>query len=413
MSARLPRWLWLLLPAAAVLVIIGLNELAASWQLERARQRYEREVGPVEPAEWFPASDLGPAENGGALLQRLVAAWPLGEASDALLSELAAEPAAGWSDETLLRLAPDLEGAADWLRALERLPATERSSLGIEPYTVLDGSLPEDWLAIRRVGRMAKVLARDSIARGDCGAAVTWTVSLERVAAYLAAEPLVVLQLLALDQTSQLQRMAREVVDRCGAETVEPLGKALDHHAALRQGFAGALGAEGAIGHRRALEVEATWLERWTPGHPKRGAAATLDVYRELATLVREAREPDALRAEAGVADLAVDERGSLGEVLRAALLPNLLEGVTRERLVEAADRLTRAGIEIVQGDPASEAIRDRRGLVGDALEAEPVAAGLRLVFPRSRAWLEDEGREADASLLEWGIRTVAEPTEE
>jgi len=407
------RWLAVAGGAALVLVALATLRIALGKALgdrvaERERGRFEREVGPLEPAR-LAAPAVADADNAVPAVVAAVAAIDLSAAERRLLdcaSRCAAlAPAPGAELDALLQRQ---RGALDALRRAAERPA---SSFG--PRQELFHGRRVDSASWLTASRLAAADGERALARGDLARFDAAVATLHGLAVALRREPITVFFLLGeaverleldlirtrvagagrLPEASSLAGRVGELA-RLPAVAQVLHGEAVFALDMLRRT---PVVPRGGASPRERLEA---LLWPWSAGHVEAGQLAGL---REA---IRFAGRPQAqwpateaiLAARPGRLRVWLDPTAPL-DLFGPALMPHLLEIVRRGQQLESAERLAALALDVARRRDATGALPET--LAGfaaarpDAVAAELPVYRLEgdghatLELPTARALLE------------------------
>lgn len=426
---------------AVVALRIALGKSLGDWVAARERARFEREVGPLDPAR-LASPNLADADNAVPVLVAATKALALAVDERDLLRR--SELDGGLDEAGLAALDARLAARDDELAALAAAARRPGSSFG--PRTELFHGNRFDLSSWLTAARLAAADGRRALAAGDrprldraLDVLLGMTVAIRREPIAHFAIVGAALEKIQLDLVrAELAAGAEAAELRRLASDLERLRELPDAHAVMH--------GEAVLGHdmlRRTPIVrrpEASPRERiealvwpWSEGHVEAGYLAG---WRELARYARtpEARWPPVDRivdGRQGTLRRWLDPTAPF-ETVRTMLFPNLLSAVRRLQQLAATEQLARLAVAIAsraardgalpvslegfadaaRRDPAGDApLRYTLGADGSATLDAPVA---RERVRRALDPAPDAGRPADERslrLLTWTIPPPAAPS--
>ena len=390
MSRRFRRAVVLTLAALAALVLLSaaVGKALGPWALERAKQRFARELGPLD--RWT-REDPVPAEadNAALALRRAVGALRLTEEDVRRLREVASSPEPPAEAEALRAL---LARHAEALAWLDEAAARPHSSFAARAAYFGGAPSAEDPSSLLRTARLSTALGRLALAEGDDAGLERALGHLGALAAVLRRERVLVTSFLAgAVERSLYELLWRRAARPGGAElfaAVDRLLRRIESSPGLRDALATEAALSAALLRSRAeqgLDPPQTWGDRlrslvspWTAQHLE---AELLDTYVDLARALERppADQPARLRRPVWLRALDVAFPWHGPRWLSSLLIPNLLDSLHKERRLECERRLARLAVDL-------RLAAARQGAYPDRLpEGPPVAlSGERPLFVRT-----------------------------
>lgn len=416
MKRRPLRLIAAALASAALLLLAGalLFRVHSQRRLDAAETRFLDQAGPLEPAAYAPAAVREPANI--AAWMKAGAAALLMEGEDRhLLAELDDRPVSQWSAPERRRIEAVLGELRPALELLHRGAELSDSSFGLHYAAGPTMPIPsEGGVQLLRASSLLAIECRLALARSDLEGALRSARGVERIAAALGHEPILLLSILAETVTHRYLLLLRSILESDPPESVlAGLAADLHHREALCEPLARAVAFDGTGAYH-------AWLQGVFQGRIDLRlfatsrflgpliAARTLEAYLEL---VRLAKIPDLL------ADLPSEPPAKVRPWdLHLLLMPNFTDALLRDKATASALELARLAIQarrvaLLEGrypdSPGAMAFIQSlpSALSGEAVLLEPTASGgIRLAYPEAKRLLEEreasEARRAD--LLDW-----------
>lgn len=402
----------------AVLLAAIVLRLVFESRLEAAEARFRSEAGPLELAVYAPPDVTDPM-NIAAWLQAGAAAILVADEDRGLLAELDDRPSAEWSQEERQRaeaLLAELEPALTLLHGAAEL--TE-SSFGLQYGAGPNMAIPNG-IDLLRASSLLAVDARLALERGDLERARTSTRAVERVAAALGREPILLFVILENAVTHRHLLLLRHFLDsEPTAHVLSELAADLRHRETQRSPTSRALAFEGAGAYAAwglglspvPSGLRMPWPLRFLEPLI---AARTLETF---VGLVETTESPGKV----------VHQRPYQAavwpwEAYSMLLVPNVVDVLNKDRVTGSALELARLAIELRRTALAEGRYPDTLVSVGDrppapsALSGEmPVyertdSGGVRLAYPEARRRWEEydqvdtRRREEREELLSWEL---------
>jgi hypothetical protein len=356
-ALRRAAWAALALVALACLRI-ALGKSLGGWVAARERARFEREVGPLDPAT-LAAPEVADADNAVPAILDAVARIGLGDDEKALLARVSAEQAPGAAD--LAQLDDLRERSRAALDALARAAARPASSFG--PRTELFHARDLDLVSWLTAARLVALDAERGLAAGEPGRFGTAIATLHGLTVTLRREPLTVFALVghAIERI-ELDLVRTDLARAPASSSLRDLARRLDELRRLPSSTQ-VMRGEVVFGHdmlrRTPVVPRATGTVRerieallwpWSEGHVEAGYLSGYRDLARLAALPQVSWPPTAalLRARPGRIRAWLDPIAPL-DLYGPWLLPELLELVRRAQHLESSELLAALAVELAQ----------------------------------------------------------------
>ena len=419
------RWIALgaLALVGATVGVLAFLHHTAGLARERAIERFESEVGPLDPAAWL--SPRVPDVENAARAYRAAAQAFQEEVIDHRrpdeLSQLEE-----WSESERAEVRGLLTSIPRTLEFLEEARRRPGSSWGSDLDTRLE-ALSRDGLVLLRLQRTLALAARDAIESRHGERLVAAAQTSAAIPATLRGEATVIGTLLAgAVERGALSMLRDGLAAGPSEETVRGLA---DAHRRLEEaarplsdtfgGEAASLWAAGRFDPTAEPADVGGRIRRWFGGWGEvRASAVSLDIYRELASsssvpfVELEPRLAPGSGPKVGVAS-----------VLRGILMPNMLDMIGKEQAVAASRRLAAAalwtrleGLQVGEYPASVPPELDLPSVYnGEALSYEIATDGaVRIAYPLTQE-LRDEREPGDGpqarTPLSWTLPPLDPPT--